>query len=440
MTMTWRDALVRLGVVALVGGAFLLALAVAWLVPDRPVLALVVAGVALVTVAALVQPATLPLLAMPLIVVVQRVGSGEIDLTLSDAVLAVAFWPAVLLSPRPFSPQLRSLLWLNAAYQALTLFTLVANPFLANTVEWFHAWLLVSGALVVGWAVGASGHARAGLTLFLLACLVLAVPTIVQGVLQVLGGNFGPVYPRWPWPMHKNFAGTLFGSAALLVYARPSWTGWARRWAVPAFWVLILAIAASQSRQALAGLAVGLLVISLRRHGERRRAAVVLVMLVPAGYLVLTMVRDQIASGNEHNSWFQRLEWYAQSLRIWTEAPLVGHGLRYWTQPGAPGYFQPPNAFLEVAASAGVVGLLGFVAMWLGIVVVLLRADPAFGTLALALGLSRLGQSQFDIFWVSISVSVPFLLIGVCLGAAHAASATARAQPAPPRSRTPVRT
>src|SRR5690606_22799085 len=114
-----------------------------------------------------------------------RVGGGGLDLTISDAVLALAFWPAVLLSPRPFSKELRALLWLNAVYQAMTLFTVVANPFLANTVEWFHAWLLVSGALVVGWAVGATGHARLGLTLFLLACLALAVPTIVQGALQV---------------------------------------------------------------------------------------------------------------------------------------------------------------------------------------------------------------------------------------------------------------
>ncbi len=44
-----------------------------------------------------------------------------------------------------------------------TLFTVVANPYLLNAVEWFHAWLLVAGALVVGWAVGRAGYARAGL-------------------------------------------------------------------------------------------------------------------------------------------------------------------------------------------------------------------------------------------------------------------------------------
>ncbi len=418
MSMAWRDLVERVGTGVLAVLAVVLALGVAWRVPEQPLVALAIAVVILVGVAALVQPVTLPMLAMPLIVVVARVGGGGVDLTLSDAVLGLAFWPAVLMAPRPFSRELRSLLWLNAVYQLLTLFTLIANPFLANTVEWFHAWLLVSGALLVGWAVGASGHARLGISLFLVACLLLAVPTIVQGLMQYASGNFGAVYPRWPWPMHKNFIGNLMGIAAVVVYARPSWVGWGKRWAVPALLLFIGALAVSQSRQALAGLAVGLVIVSLRRHDERRRATVALAALVPIGYVILTMVRDQIASGNEHNSWFQRIEWYVDSFRIWLASPWFGHGLRYWTRSGAPGQFQPPNAFLEVMASAGLVGLAGFVVLWVGAAVVLFRMDAAFGTLALALALSRLAQSQLDLFWVSISVSAPLLLVGVCLGQA----------------------
>ena len=418
MTLTWRDVAQRVGIGALVVAAVVLALGVAWLVPHQPMAALTVAVVVLVSIAALVQPVTLPILAMPLSVVVLRISGGGVDLTLSDAMLALAFWPAVLMSPRPLSRELRALLWLNAVYQALTIFTLIANPFLANTVEWFHAWLLVSGALMVGWAVGASGHARLGITLFLVACLLLAVPTIAQAAVQYAGGNFGAVYPRWPWPMHKNFIGNLLSLAALLVYARPSWMGWSKRWAVPALLVFLAGVAVSQSRQALIGLALALLVVSLRGHAERRRAAVALIAIVPILYVVLTMVRDQIASGNEHNSWFQRLEWYTEALRIWGQSPLFGHGLRYWTLEGAAGRFQPPNAFLEVAASTGAVGLLGFLLLLGGAVVILYRMDPSYGTLALALLLSRFGQSVFDLFWVSIAVSVPFMLIGVCLGAA----------------------
>ncbi len=434
MTPERWDRLRGPALVLLAGAATALAVLVGYAIPDMPLL--VVGGVVflLLAVVALTQPVLLPLLAMPLIVVVLRFGAGPVDMTIADWILALAFWPAVFFAPRPFSPELRKLLWLNAIYQAATLFTVIANPFVANGVEWFHAWLLVSGALVVGWAVGATGHARLGVSLFLLACVALALPTIAEGLLGYARGNFSAVYPSWPWGMHKNFMGNLMGIAALILYARPTWLGWTKRWAVPALVVVVTALAVTQSRQALVGLAVGLLVVSFRRHAERRRGVVALIVVAPIIYLVLTMARDQIASGNVHNSWFQRLEWYTESFRIWLDAPFFGHGLRYWTQADAPGFFQPPNAFLEVMASAGLIGLFGFLVLWVGAIAVLYRADPAFGTLALALGLSRLAQAQLDLFWVSISVSAPFLLIGVLLGlAAH----TAR-ESVPERRREPM--
>ena len=418
MTSARPGVLERVGLGALVLGAVVLTLGTAYLVPNQPQIALALAFVVFIGILALVNPVTLPLLAMPLSVVVFRVGVGGVDMTVSDFAIGLAFFPAVLLVPRPFSPPLRQLLWLNAIYQALTLFTLVVNPFAENLIEWVHAWLLVSGALIVGWAVGATGNARAGLTLFLIACLGLAVATVAQGLLQFAAGNFSAVFPRWPWSMHKNLIGNLLGIAALVLYARPHWMGWSRRAALPVLGVLLAGLAFSQSRQALIGLAVGILIVSIRKHADRRRATVALIATLPIGYAVVTMARDQIASGNLHNSWFQRLEWYLDSLRIWSQSPWFGHGLRYWTQEDAPGAFQPPNAFLEVSASAGLVGLLGFLIFWVGLMVVLYRMDPTFGTLALALGLSRLAQSQLDLFWVSISVSVPFLLIGVCLGLA----------------------
>ena len=423
MTAAWMDRLRLPAMVVLTLAAVALALVVGYAVPHHPTL--VVAGVALMLVGtvAVTQPMLLPLLAMPLVVVVARAGGGGVDLTVSDLMLGLAFWPAVIFAPRPFSEPMRQLLWLNLVYQALTLFTVIANPFSANVVEWFHAWLIVSGALIVGWAVGATGNARLGLTLFLLACLGLALPTIAQGLLQYATGNFAPVYPRWPYEMHKNFIGNLLCFAAILAYARPAWLGWKAKPASVAFWIFVGAILISQSRQAIVGLAVGLLVISFREHGERRRPVLALLGVVPLVALVSTLARDQIAEDNEFNSWFQRLDWYAESFQIWQSRPLTGYGLRYWTQEGAPAAYQPPNAFLEVMASTGLIGLLGFLLVMGGSLWVLWRVDPAFGTLGLALVLSRLVQGQFDLFWVSIAVTVPFLLTGVALGAA---SATAR--------------
>jgi hypothetical protein len=417
MSASRQEWLTRLAWV--VGGlaAVLLALGVGYVVPDRPMIALVAGAAVLVLGLSVGQPAVVPLLAMPAMVIVERVAFGGIDLTVSDLVLALAFWPALLLSPRPFSKELRGLLWLNAIYQVLTLFTVVVNPYLANAVEWVHAWLLVSGALVVGWAVGRAGYARAGLTLFLLACSGLAVGTVGQGLLQWASGDFTAVYPQWPWGMHKNFIGTLLGFSAVVAYARPAWMGWTRGWAMAAFWLSVAGIAFAQSRQAAVALGLVLVVISLRNHPGRRRSWVVLLAVIPAMFAVATFVRDDLESGNVHNSVFQRLTWFTDSLSVWQESPMVGAGLRFWTAGRSEFAFQPPNAILEVLASAGLVGLMGFIGLIVGSLLVLWRVDPRYGTLAFAVLLSRTIQGQLDLFWVSISVSVPFVIAGLCLGA-----------------------
>ena len=135
------------GNAAILGGCLVLIALVGALSAEQPVMAvgltLVVLGIGIT----LKQPAWLPLLAMPCIVVGARVGGEGLDLSVSDMVLGLAFWPAVLLVRERLSAPMRRLLWANALYQAATLFTVVANPYPENAVEWFHAWLLISGAL-----------------------------------------------------------------------------------------------------------------------------------------------------------------------------------------------------------------------------------------------------------------------------------------------------
>ncbi|MCA5892899.1 O-antigen ligase family protein [Isoptericola sp. NEAU-Y5] len=377
------------------------------------------------------DPMSVPVIAMPVSIVVERVGAGSIDLTISDVVLFAAFWVALLFAPRPFSRPMRAMLWLNAFYQAATLFTVVANPYQANTVEWFHAWLLVGGALVVGWAVGRSGRARIGMSLFLAACAVLALSTCLDWLMAAAQGDFGPVYPQFPFPMHKNFVGDVVAFAAVVAYARPSWLGWHRRWALSTFWLCSLAVLASQSRQALIGLAGALVLLALRPEPGRKRSLTILLAIIPAVVFVGTMVSEQLESDNRFNSAHQRLTWYEQALTVWNQNPAVGVGLRWWTAGRTEYGFQPPNAELEILTSAGTVGLIGFLTMVVGMTIVLWRMDRRYGTLAVALLGSRLAQGQFDLFWVSIQVSVPFLLIGVCLGAQAFQASQEAADPPP---------
>ena len=382
---------------------------------NAPMMAIAIAALVIGAVITSSVPLAIALIAMPGLFIVQRVGLGGGDLSVSDVALAASFGCAVLLGQRPYSKPLRSLLWLNLFYQFTTLFTVIVNPNIANTADWFHSWLLVSGALVVGWALGAGGHARLALSILVVTASVLAALTIIQGLMQYAAGDFSAVYLTWPFGMHKNAIGTSMAFAAAAVYIRPDWVGWTRGWSVTALWLLVPAILMTQSRQAIIGLVAAVIVAVIRRR-TTGRSRLVFLLIIPALWLVVTMVADQIASQNEHNSVFQRLDWFREVLRFWRESPVFGHGLRYWYfEQTAP--YQPPQAEVEVLASAGIVGLVGFTVMWIGVLVVLWRVDPRFGTLAVAVTLSRIVQAQFDLFWVAAGVSIPFVIAGICLGA-----------------------
>jgi O-antigen ligase len=394
-----------------------LLLGVGRLVPTYPVIALGIAMSVCLLGLTMADSMVIPLLSVPLLLVVVRVGAGGADLSISDVVLFGAFWPAVVLGQRPYSPPMRALLWLTVVYQAATLFTVVANPYLSNVIEWFHAWFLTGGALIVGWALGRAGRGGVALTLLLLASCVIAAATVVQGVTH-LGGGLEPVYPEFPFSMHKNFAGTVLAFAALIAYVHPTWLGWPRLLALGAFGLCTVAVLFTQSRQAVVGLAIAVAIAVLRQDSSRRRSKLLVLGGMAGLVLVATVVRDQVAAGDQFNSIFQRINWLQESVGIWLTDPVFGVGLRWWYTDRFEARFQPPNAELEVLTSAGILGLLAFLALMVGTIVVLWKLPPVYGTLGAAIVLSRFVQGQFDLFWTAVQVSVPFLVAGICVGMA----------------------
>lgn len=419
---SWRWVLAALG--AMVATWFLLRSGSASLTIAL-VIAVLVVGAALTAS----KPMAIALMAMPALFIVERIGLGGTDLTISDAALAAAFGTAVLLAQRPFSPELRWLLWLNAIYQFATLITVIINPYSQNVIEWFHAWLLISGALVVGWGVGRAGYARLAFRLMIAAATIIALSSLFTALLNYTQEDFGPAAPEWPYPMNKNFAGDVMAFVALIVYVNPAWAALKTNTARMLLVILGCGILVTQSRQALIGLLVAVVFVVSRRKlfGHSRLA---LLLLIPAAWLIYLTIHDQIESQNRFNSLFQRLDWFREVYAYWKHAPIFGHGLRFWYVDDTVPY-QPPQAELEVAASAGLVGLAAFAIMWIGVLVVLWRMDPAYGTLAAVVVLSRLVQAQFDLFWVTAQVSIPFVIAGICLGA----KALAEADPAPAESR-----
>lgn len=426
--------------VLLGGGLVAVGVLLVLLTSAQPWLALGLGAAVLVVGLTLRMPMALPVLGMPLLLLVNRVGGA---LSVSDFVLFAAFWPALLFARRPFSRPMRNVLWASAFYQATVLFTVIANPYAANVVEWFHSWLLVGGALLVGWAIGAAGHARLALGLYVGGSVVVALAALAQFVVNLASGNTGPVYLNEPFLMHKNYIGCVLAFAAIIVYARPRWLRWNDLVCLGLFGLFLAGILVAQSRQALIGLAVAIAVVALRPDPHRHRSKVVLLAIAGAAVVVGGLVQDQLESGDQYNSAYQRLTWFRQSLVIWQDYPAFGAGLRWWYTDRFEESFQPPNAEFEMLSSGGIVGLIGFLVMFLVILVVLWRVDPRYGTLAFVLVAMRLVQGQFDLFWVAAQVSIPFVIAGICLGAqAHAqrsgeddADPPAATAAAPPRSR-----
>src|SRR6478736_4295754 len=211
--------------------------------------------------------------------------------------------------------------------------------------------------------------------------------------------------------------------------ARPAWAGINRRWSFVLMGMMLTAVLLTQSRQAVIGLVAAVFVLVLRSRTDRRRSKLVLLLVAPLVLFVTNLVQDQVQSGNQFNSVFQRLTWFQDSMTVWSSDPWFGVGLRWWYTDRFPFQFQPPNAEIEVLTSAGAVGLAAFVLLMVVALRVAWRMDPAYGSLAVAVLVSRIVQGQFDLFWSAVQGSVPFVVLGICLGASWYAERTAAAQP-----------
>jgi hypothetical protein len=72
---------------------------------------------------------------------------------------------------------------------------------------------------------------------------------------------------------------------------------------------------------------------------------------------------------------------------------------------------------MEMLSSAGIVGLAAFLFLFGRSLVVLWKVPARFGTLAFTAVLMRFVEGQFDIFWVTATSAIPWILAGIALGA-----------------------
>ncbi|MGH1561902.1 O-antigen ligase family protein [Mumia sp. DW29H23] len=407
----WRQ---RIGLGPFLGLCLLALVAgvVGVLVVDNRPYAILVAVTVLALGAAAIDLGIVCAIAVPASLVMLRVGGF---LSVADVVLAGATVVAmVLMSAREAQP-MQPLVWLAVLYQAMLVPTLILNPYTANYVEWVHEAVLIIGSLMVGWVVGRRGAARLALNIYQLVCCGIGIAAVVAAfAIFARTGEFGAVYLPY---MHKNFIGNALAFSFVIAYARPVWIGWSRSTAVTMMAISAAGIAASQARQAIIATVIGAAVVNLRpRVQSGTRSRLIWFAAIPAVVFVVNAVNAQLQSGNEWNSANQRIIWFRQSIDIWQESPIFGVGLRWWYTDRFNANFQPPNAEFEMLTSGGVVGLLGFLVLFLGATWVLARMDPIYGTVALAVVITRFTQGQFDLYWVAGQSSFLWIVAGIAYG------------------------
>ncbi|GAA1999915.1 O-antigen ligase family protein [Microbacterium ulmi] len=353
-----------------------------------------------------------PMLAVPATLVMVRVGGA---LSVSDVVLALATAVSLLLIKAKDMRPMQPLIWAGIIYLASAIPVQILYAYPENIVEWAHEVVLVLGSMIVGFAIGRTGKARAAMGIYALACIGIAIAAMIATVVSL--AQYGVLSPAYLPYLHKNTIGGMLAIAAVVAFARPVWLGWSRRWSYTVLAICSLGMLAAQSRQGLVGAVIGVLFIALRpRPQSGKRSRWIWLSTIPVGIYVISQVVDQLASDNTFNSAHQRLTWYEDTFNVWITSPVFGVGLRWWYTDRFTARFQPPNVELEVLSSVGVVGLIGFLLMFAVALWALIKMDPVYGTVGAAVVLTRFAQAQFDLYWVAGQASLLWIIAGICYG------------------------
>jgi hypothetical protein len=346
-----------------------------------------------------------------------RVGPASSSLSVADVALGAAFVAAL-----PYvdwrSARLRSFLRLLGLYLGILSIAVVANLSTRSAFEWGHRAFLVGCALAVGVALERRANTVWALRFFVLTGLVLAVVAAIDTV----GAEWidGLPAPAYPFGLQKNPAALLIAIAALVVIVAPTEVRLPRFGRLPCIVVLLVGIAACQSRGTAIALAA-VLSFWLLRTGRLLRSPLTLAgiaLMIAMAYLSFSALFQSDAADSRFNSVNFRLETYDRAVSLWSEGPLTGAGLKYWRDADVNARFEggagePHNLIVAALGDSGVLGLLGLVVLVGGAALLLRRGHSEVVTLAWAVLLAKALASCFDIFWVAGTMTVPWIIVGV---------------------------
>lgn len=400
------------------GSAVSLQAVFGWLAWSSATTAAGVVVVLMVGVVIMIAPVLVLVGAMPAAYGYWRVGPASADLSLADVALLAGVIAAVPFVPWR-SPALRSLFRVLAVYLIVLMAAVVLNPSIRSFLEWGHRLFLVAGGVIVGAALSRMGAARAAVLAFLFTSCVVAVGAASDALAS--GGGWPPD-PAYPFGINKNSAGFLLAAALVLLAVlgaearlRPL-----HRFAMGS--LLLVGLLATQSRGAVATLAVVMAVWSVRsgRLARSPRTIVMLTMLAALTYAG----SSQLFSAEELDSRFSsvgsRVETNEAGLELWRDDPVAGVGLKYWRNAayeGQVGFGEPHNFVVAALGESGVIGLAAIAVLLVGFGRVLIRLPGALATAAFLLFLGKAVNGLIDIYWVAGSFTLAMIVAGMAAGA-----------------------
>jgi hypothetical protein len=338
------------------------------------------------------------------------------NVSVTDVLIGLAGVAAALSGAgEAIHPRGRLVLRSFAFYLATLSVTLAFNHSFRSDVEWLHRIALVSGAVCVGAWLVVTGLERTALRLSLTVASCVAAVTLVEGA------TVGFTQTIRPLGYQKNFVGSILATVLITLLVAH------RRFALPGrvirFSTLLLigGLVASHSRGAMVALAVGVLIWFFRGSpgaNQRLRAAAIVAAIGVSVFTAVSVWGELHQGAGRHNSLTVRSEVEKQTRDLWIHHPWTGVGLRFFKTPRYAGYQAPNNVIDEIAAEAGIFGILGFLVFMGGALIGLGRLHGDLATAGLCVVAARFAHGLFDIYWTGGTTTLAWIVAGMGLAGA----------------------
>ncbi|HEY5108338.1 MAG TPA: O-antigen ligase family protein [Acidimicrobiales bacterium] len=359
------------------------------------------------------DPILVVVVVLPASILIQRVGGSSTNLSVADLMVfvgaIVCLFQVEWAKAHHLKGFLRGIVW----YEAVLVLVVVAHPFRADIVEWFHRFSYLAGSTLVGWVVAYHGRARQALRLYLWGAGLLALLALEHAATN----GFQPAQ----WGVYqKNAIGAVLWVAIVTAHLNPPWAHIPKVESRLIEVVCLLGLLASQSRQSAILVVLALGTAILLNSDVRGRAKMIVFIAVPIVGIVYYSFALAFQNNPQFNSVAIRFGQIGAAIHVWHSSPVLGLGMRFYNLPQYLTVTAPPNSLVDNLSSTGIVGSLAFFFLVIVTMRSLGRLPRVYGTIGLVVLLGHYVDGLFDTFWIGALSITPFIIAGISLGMADA--------------------